>query len=106
MLTILLYFQGIQANTMSPLFDYRVEEQQENGGDMKIIIEAVINQELNRETVGFTYTFDIEEFIAEGQCPLKDDLLSSFISTGISSVASSIIHYLRNNDSKKYYIIS
>lgn len=70
------------------MFDFKVEEQQENGCEAKIIVEAVINQEMNRETVGFTYTFSIEEFIAEEPCPLKNDLFCSFISGGISTVTS------------------
>lgn len=71
-----------------------MEEQEENGCEGKIVVEAVINQERNRETVGFTYTFSTEEFIADGPSALKDDLFCSFVSGGVNTVTS--LSYINN----------
>lgn len=69
---------------MPTAFSYRVEEQHQNESEGKIIIEAVITQEENKDTAWFSYTFSIEEFIGDEQSSLKDELLCSFIYGGIN----------------------
>uniref|UniRef100_A0A0D3DHQ8 RING-type E3 ubiquitin transferase n=2 Tax=Brassica oleracea TaxID=3712 RepID=A0A0D3DHQ8_BRAOL len=75
---------GSQVNSLPLAFDYRVEEEQGNGCEGKIIVEAVITEEETGDTVDFSYTFSLEEFIADEPSPLKDDLIYSFISGGIN----------------------
>lgn len=78
------FFVDVRDNYLPTAFSYRVEEQHQNESEGKIIIEAVITQEENKDTAWFSYTFSIEEFIGDEQSSLKDELLCSFIYGGIN----------------------
>ncbi|CAF2056275.1 unnamed protein product, partial [Brassica oleracea] len=93
---------------VSPTYNYYVEEYINNEYEGKIIVEADIIQERNREPVSFSYIFTIEEFICDGQSAIKDYLFNSFVSGGVHidtslSIINNAITIARNVTSSLDY---